>query len=227
MADVARASTGVDGLDTVLDGGFPREATVLVVGPPGVGKTTLVNQFMHAGVTADEDGMYIALDDAPDAIRDKAAQFGWTLDDALFVDGYSWREGGTVSAEYAIESPSDLNQLNMTLSDALRSLDDEQKRIVMDSVSTLVLYADAASAAKFLQAVAAKARSAGACLLMTLEEGMHDDKTVSTLNYAADGMIRMAMEDDQRRLSVQRMAKTSHDRDWHPFSITDDGITLD
>ncbi len=227
MGDISRASTGIDGLDTVLDGGIPREATVLVVGPPGVGKTTLVNQFMHTGVAADEDGLYIALDDAPDAIRDTATQFGWTLDDALFVDGYSWREGGTVSAEYAIESPSDLNQFNMTLSDAMRSLDDDRKRVVIDSVSTLVLYADTTSATKFLQAVAAKAKSAGSCLLMTLEAGMHDDKTVSTLNYAADGMVRMEMEDGQRRLSVQRMAKTSHDRDWHPFSITDDGIALD
>lgn len=45
-----KLNTGVPGLDTVLNGGFPRGSLVLVAGPPGAGKSILATQiaFYHA-----------------------------------------------------------------------------------------------------------------------------------------------------------------------------------
>jgi len=44
-----RAATGIDGLDNVLGGGFPRGHLYLVEGTPGAGKTTLGLQFLLEG----------------------------------------------------------------------------------------------------------------------------------------------------------------------------------
>lgn len=44
--------TGVPNLDLVLGGGVPRGALVLIVGPPGSGKTTLTNQMAFAAARA-------------------------------------------------------------------------------------------------------------------------------------------------------------------------------
>lgn len=224
--NVERRSTGIEELDEMLSGGFPQNASILVVGPPGVGKSTFLNQFMQEGLDSEEKGVYLTLDDAPDEIKENASYFGWDFDsygdDFVFIDGYSWREGEDVNSRFAIQGPSDLNQMNMTLADALSEVGSGNKRLVLDSVSTLVLYTDPNSAVKFLQVVGAKSKASNGCLLMALEEGVHDEKTISTLNYVADGMIRMKMEGDSRMLSVSRMEKTSHSRDWMEYTIKED-----
>lgn len=45
-------TTGVPHLDEVLGGGVPRGALVLIVGPPGSGKTTLANHIAFAAANS-------------------------------------------------------------------------------------------------------------------------------------------------------------------------------
>ncbi|MEZ4411084.1 MAG: ATPase domain-containing protein, partial [Polyangiales bacterium] len=73
-------STGVPGLDEVLDGGLPANHLYLVQGSPGVGKTTLALQFLLEGARRGETGLYISLSESEDEIRLVAASHGWTLD---------------------------------------------------------------------------------------------------------------------------------------------------
>jgi KaiC/GvpD/RAD55 family RecA-like ATPase len=225
-----REETGVTKLDEILEGGFPRGSTVMLIGEPGVGKTTFVNQFMQTGLAGDAGGLYITLDNAPEEVYEKGQEFGWDFssyeDRFVVMDGYSWRLGEEIDSKYAIQGPSDLNQLNMTLTDALRDVGDMKKRICIDSVSTLVLYTDPGSAVKFLQVVSAKTQSNDGILLLTVEEGVQDEETISKINYVADGVIKFKMEGDDRFLSISRMSQTSHSRDWHEFEITDDGLQL-
>jgi len=47
-----RIATGITALDQILEGGFPKGATILIVGKPGSGKTIFAHQMMfyNAGV---------------------------------------------------------------------------------------------------------------------------------------------------------------------------------
>ena len=227
-----REETGIEGLDEEIGGGFPKNSTVILLGPPGVGKTTFINQFMNAGLEKGQGGIYISLDDSPDELKESASNMGWKFDnysqdDVIFIDGYSWRlGGGEESGKFTIEGPSDLNQMNMTLSDAFRELSKEEKRVVLDSVSTLILYTNPSSSVKFLQVVCAKSKAVNGTTLLSVEEGVHDQKTVTTLNYVADAVIELKLEDNDRYMRISRMAKTSHSRDWMQFKITDNGIEM-
>jgi KaiC/GvpD/RAD55 family RecA-like ATPase len=53
MTDIARLSTGVDGLDELLGGGLLPGTLTTVVGSTGIGKTQLGLQFANAGLKQD------------------------------------------------------------------------------------------------------------------------------------------------------------------------------
>ncbi|MCJ7450239.1 MAG: RAD55 family ATPase [Candidatus Nanohaloarchaeota archaeon QJJ-9] len=227
---VKREETGIEKLDSLLDGGLPKGSTVFLIGEPGTGKSTFINQFMEEGLSNSERGLYITFDNAPEEVMESANNFGWDFeehkDNFAFLDAYSWKLGKEVDSEYAIQGPSDLNAFNMTLTDALRGIGEGEKRIVADSISTMVLYTDVNSAVKFLQVVSAKSKASDGVLLLTLEEGVQDKEAVSKLNYVADGVINLKIEDDKRYIKISRMSKTSPEREWHRFEIKDNGIEL-
>ena len=43
--------TGVQGLDELLNGGFPDGRVILIIGGPGSGKTILASQFLYKGIS--------------------------------------------------------------------------------------------------------------------------------------------------------------------------------
>src|SRR5690349_8955299 len=74
-----RASTGVEGLDDILGGGFARNRLHLLEGSPGTGKTTIALQFLMAGAEEGETGIYVSLAETEHELRDGAKSHGWTI----------------------------------------------------------------------------------------------------------------------------------------------------
>ena len=58
---VTRVESGVQGLDTLLSGGFLKGGIYLIMGPPGAGKTVLGNQLCFHHVAAGERAVYVTL----------------------------------------------------------------------------------------------------------------------------------------------------------------------
>ncbi len=78
MADVrvARAATGVPGLDDVLAGGFARGSLFLIEGTPGTGKTTLALRYLLEGADRGESGLYVTLSETKAELLQGAASHG-------------------------------------------------------------------------------------------------------------------------------------------------------
>ena len=58
---IKRISTGVDNLDSIVEGGFPRGSLTLLAGNPGTGKTVFSAQFLWVGAEKyDENGVYVS-----------------------------------------------------------------------------------------------------------------------------------------------------------------------
>jgi circadian clock protein KaiC len=58
---VAPWTTGVPGLDLLLTGGVSRAALVLIVGPPGAGKTVLASQILFHALHHESRGLILTV----------------------------------------------------------------------------------------------------------------------------------------------------------------------
>jgi circadian clock protein KaiC len=79
----ARVPSGVPELDDLVGGGLPRHRTVLLCGDIGTGKTTFGLQFLMAGVTRDEAGVMVSVDEKPQHLIEDARRFGWDVAGAV------------------------------------------------------------------------------------------------------------------------------------------------
>jgi len=70
-----KISTGVANLDTLVNGGFSKASTTLLLGPSGSGKTTLGLSFLSKS-TPQERGCYFGFFETPNRARKKARSLG-------------------------------------------------------------------------------------------------------------------------------------------------------
>jgi circadian clock protein KaiC len=77
--DLVRISTGISGLDGLLEGGFIKGRSYLVTGDTGTGKTIACLQFLVSGLSQGEKAVYVTVDERPAEILASAASFSWDL----------------------------------------------------------------------------------------------------------------------------------------------------
>ena len=122
-------TTGVPGLDPLLDGGFPRGSSTLVVGARGAGKTLLGLQFALEGARQGEPGLFLSFRETADQLARKTTPFGW---EGLFREALG---AGTLTILRT--PPVELNA--DALADTLIARLDETgaRRLVVDEVGEL------------------------------------------------------------------------------------------
>lgn len=141
---VQRVSTGIAGLDTILQGGFLPSRTYLVTGDAGTGKTTACMQFLMAGLQADEKSVYVTVDERPTEILQSATSLDWDLqgyvqDKNLVILDASPYFSGRGSSEKGI----DVTKFVTDLAGYASKLG--AVRLAIDPVTPLILSADSAS----------------------------------------------------------------------------------
>ncbi len=75
-----RVATGIKGFDELVEGGFPKGASILITGPPGSGKSIFSMQYLYNGAMKGENGIYIYMDSGLELLKEQAKQFGMDFD---------------------------------------------------------------------------------------------------------------------------------------------------
>jgi circadian clock protein KaiC len=225
----ALASTGVAGLDDILNGGLTPERMYLVEGTPGTGKTTLGLGFLLAGAAAGETGLYITLAETEIELRAVAKAHGWTLD-ALQLFEMVPADGLSEDQEQTLLHPSEV-ELGETVRSIMAKIDEiRPARVVLDSLSELRLLAQ--SPIRYRRQILALKHffSTRACTVLVL-----DDKSATgsdlQLHSIAHGVVSLdqtlaSFGAQRRRLHVVKMRQKTFRGGYHDFEIVRGGLCV-
>ncbi len=227
MAAESRVRTGVDGLDEMLQGGFPENHIVVVMGSFGTGKTTLALQYIVEGLKNGEPCIFISLEEDKESITQNAASFGWDLSGAI-----EKKKLGLFKLEPS-DAKTTITRIKSELPKFVKSFG--AKRVVLDSVSLLnMMFTDENERRSNLFNLCQLLKSTGATTLITAE--VKDENPRSSRDglaeYTADGVLLLQSDEPKEGGEVQltvrvlKMRRTAHSRRVKPYSITEKGLVV-
>ena len=206
-----RAPFGLAGLDAMLGGGLNEGTTTLLVGTPGVGKTTLGLYWAIYGASTAAQTIFVTSSEYPNQLLRKAEIFGLPLQQAI-VDQ---------SVRIVSLSPVDLNP-DVAASQLLAAVElGGTRRLVIDDMSVL-LQALGVRAHSFLAALRALLYGWGITGLFLLDTPAFEGSAPlanTPLDVLAENLLLVQQGDgsgEQRRLlTVLRMRFSDYDRAPH------------
>src|SRR3954462_8261316 len=135
------ASTGVDGFDSLLGGGFLRGELHLLEGAAGTGKTTIALQFLLEGVRRGERCVYVTLAQSRRALEEIAASHGWSLEGIALHELSPGSLLETVGAQQSVLHTADVELAAVTREIGELVKREKPQRAVLDSMGTIRLLA--------------------------------------------------------------------------------------
>ncbi|MDD1700112.1 MAG: hypothetical protein LUQ04_04880 [Methanoregula sp.] len=180
-----KRSTGIVGLNLLLDGGFPVGTTIMIYGTPLAGVDLAAMQFWKVD---GEEGTYL--------MNDGDVGLGMIDASDLHPGMYMTHMAGG--------------------------------RIVVDSLSTIVIKYGIEEALKFLRLARDEMRQRGSNIMFIVYTGIHMPIEMTRLMRASDIVVEFKSEISQaeieRTLAVHKMKDGASPRRLLPFIITDNGI---
>jgi circadian clock protein KaiC len=224
----SRCSTGVDGLNTVLGGGFPAHRIYLIQGAPGVGKTTLALQFLLTGAKRGEKGLYITLSETKEELDGVAHSHGWKLDELSLFELSAMEAQIKGETESTFFHPSEV-ELNRTTQIILSEIERVNPvRLVFDSLSEMRMLAESPLRYR-RQILRLKQFLAGRkCTVLFLDDCNSNDHDVQSIVHGVINLRRLSPEfgASRRQLNVQKVRGVRFIEGNHDYNIDTGGMVV-
>jgi len=218
---VERIPSGIEGLDQLIEGGFPKKSAILVSGNAGTGKTIFLSQYLWKGLQLGDNCLFVTLEETPEEIKDDAILFGW--------DFSKYESTGQFRIEYF--DPFELGDLATRLEDMIRV--NNYTRVAIDSTALFGMYInDLYKIRKTLFKLIEGVKKTDATILMSTEipEGSNQLSRFGVEEFVCDGVIVLYYtglgEGVFRNIEIRKMRRTNHKNGTFPMEITDRGIVV-
>jgi KaiC/GvpD/RAD55 family RecA-like ATPase len=185
-------------LSPVLDATVDPGTNLLISGPPLTGKRTLALDLLAAGVENGEGAIIVTTkDSAKRVLDDFASRTSYEDKPVAVVDTVTRQQGVSEVVENErikyTSSPVDMTGIGIKLSEFLQVFyqdrNIEQNRIMLHSLSTLLMYSDLQTVFRFLHVFTGRIQSVDGLGLFCIDASAHDDQTMNTLKQLFDGII--------------------------------------
>lgn len=215
-------STGVSGLDAVLNGGYPRGGVAVIRGEAGSGKTIFALCFATALDGADDACVYVSFDEPPERLQCYAAEIGASTS-ITFLD---MRQDPD---ENAAGHPDGLGGLIARIENAIKKTG--ARRLVLDAFGNLFdSYDNPNMIRRELERVFRWCREHEITVVATFAASMQDRPISILVDYMTDCLINLSHQVDNdlavRKVRVVKRRGRGHATNTYPFLITEQGIAF-
>jgi len=233
-----RLKTGIEGLDSIIQGGLPKESITLVSGPPGGGKSIFCFQFLYEGIKNGEKGLFLTLDKKVESLLVQAKELGFDFQSAI--------EQQTVKFLFL-----NINKKLVYETMTNEILSGKYDRVVLDSItplSEMPIYIRNMESNMDISMITPEETPEGNVpirrlhlryIINALETAKSTSVVTSELpvgssllsrdgisEFLADGVITLSVDPtmDRRKMSVMKMRNTSHTLKPQDIRIEHGGI---
>jgi circadian clock protein KaiC len=220
-----RLSTGIEGLDIVLEGGLIENQNALLRGPPGAGKTIFGLHFLSAGIDAGETSLYLNLGEPSDYIQRTARAFDLPADDIHFVDLSPTREQFSEEEAYSLFEASEVEQPEFItrLTESIEEF--EPDRVLLDPITEFrFLTTGDRQFRKQILAFLDFLKENDVTVLLTSQAA--DTIPDDDLQFLTDAVINLELQTDYRTVRVSKFRGSSAQSGSHSYEISGAGVTV-
>jgi circadian clock protein KaiC len=230
VTGLAKAPTGIAGLDEITGRGLPRGRTGLVCGGPGTGKTLLGVEFLVRGARdLGDPGVLMSFEETTDELKQNVASLGFDLGGLERAGVVSLDHVHLQRSEIEEIGEYDLEGLFVRLGYAIDSIG--AKRVVLDTLEALfsslsnefILRAEIRRLFRWLN-------DRGLTTVVTAERGEGRLTRYGLEEYVSDFVLlldnRIERQLATRRARIVKYRGSTHGADEYPFLLTEKGFSV-
>jgi circadian clock protein KaiC len=227
---LAKARTGIVGLDEVTFGGLPAGRPTLICGGPGCGKTLLAATFLVNGaVMFDEPGVFMSFEESSEDLIQNVASLGYDLAALVEQKKIAMDFVRVERSEIEESGEYDLEGLFVRLGYAIKTVG--AKRVVLDTLEVLFAgLGDTQILRAELRRLFAWLKDQNVSAIITAEQGAGELTRFGLEEYVSDCVLlldnRVSDQITTRRLRVVKYRGSVHGTNEYPFLIDALGISV-
>ncbi len=223
MNMVDRVSTGIQGLDDLIDGGLVKGSVTLVAGSAGTGKTLLSSQYLWDGLQNGENCLFVTLEEEPDEILLDAKEFDWDFEEYEDKDQFRiiYLNPFKNSGGFADRIRSEIEHI-------------DADRVVIDSTTVMGMYDENPGRIRErLYTIIRMLRRNNVTAIITSEIPEDEEDKMSRYGveeFVADGVIKLNFisigRDSFGQIEVRKMRRTNITNGRHELNIDENGLSI-
>lgn len=209
--------------DLHLEKVIPPHSSILLLGPPGAGKTELAINLARKWVASGERTLYVTIASSGDEVLGRIG--GYTNDGGAgstlrIIDCYVPQSGASQNRLIVnTNGIAHLESISLAISTVVESLG-TPVRIIIDGMSSLFLYNAPQTMSKFVQVLSTKTKLEYGSIIFVIVDGMHESLSINSMMSLVDGVVDIREDEELRHFIRVRYLKGAEvEPKWYSYLL--------